>query len=112
MESVERKNIKVNIRTGDFVKILSGRNRNRQGKILKVLPKKCRAIVEGMNIISRHLKSSSKNPKGVVEKKEAPIHISNLMLVDPVSGQATRVGKKCNGEGKLQRYSKKTGNFI
>jgi large subunit ribosomal protein L24 len=112
MEQTTKKNLKVHIRTGDRVKILTGKHRNEQGAVLRVFPKEYRAIVEGMNIVSRHLKPSTGNPKGTIEKKEAPIHISNLMLVDPASGQPTRVGKKRNEEGKLQRYSKKTGNFI
>jgi|SRR3569832_3029708 len=103
---------KLHIRKGDTVKVLSGNYRNKQAKILKIFTKTYRAVVEGVNIVSRHRKPSAKNPQGGIEKKEAPIHISNLMLVDPDAGKATRVGRRYNEAGKLQRYAKKTGKFI
>ncbi len=76
------------------------------------MPKAYRAVVEGVNMVSKHRKPSTKNPQGKIEKREAPIHISNLMLVDPATGSATRVGRKRNDAGKLERYSKKSGEFI
>lgn len=103
---------KLHIRKGDTVKVLAGNQRSKQGKVLHILPKAYRAIVEGVNIVAKHRKPSAKNPQGGIEKKEAPIHISNLMLVDPATGAATRIGRKRNDAGKLERYSKKTGNII
>lgn len=106
------KNLKVHVRTGDRVKILAGKHRHEHGTVLRVFPKAYRAVVEGMNIVSRHLKPSTEHPKGSIQKKLSSIHISNLMLVDPVTGEPTPVGRKYNEGGKLQRYAKKTGNFI
>ena len=103
---------KLHVKKGDTVKVLSGNDRNKQGKVLKIFTKTYRAIVESINMVSRHTKPSAKNPKGSIEKKEASLHISNLMLVDPVTGEATRVGRKRNEAGKLARYAKKTGKFI
>ena len=95
-----------------MVKILAGNYRSKTGKVLMVFPKKCRAIVEGVNMITKHIKPSAKTPQGRIEKKEAPIHISNLMLIDPATSEATRTGRKRDAKGKLQRYSKKTGKII
>jgi len=93
--------------------VLSGNYRNKQGTVLKIFTKTYRATVEGMNMVARHSKPTAKNPQGGgIEKKEAPIHISNLMLVDPATGDATRIGRKRNEAGKLERYSKKTGEVI
>jgi len=103
---------KLHIRKGDIVKILSGNYRDKQGMVLKIFTGTYRATVEGVNIVSRHRKPSAKNPQGGIEKKEAPIHLSNLMLVDPTTGEATRIGRKRNETGKLVRYSKKTGKII
>lgn len=112
MQNKHHKAAKLHIKRGDTVKVLSGNHRSKQGKILSVLPGAYRAIVEGVNMMSRHLKPSAKSPQGRIEKKEAPIHISNLMLVDPTTGDATRIGRKENEAGKLERYSKKTGKII
>ncbi|MGI2299638.1 50S ribosomal protein L24 [Candidatus Cardinium hertigii] len=112
MKKTIKKSFKIHIRTGDRVKILTGKYRNEQGTVLKVFPKKYRAVVEGMNIVVRHLKPSIEHPKGTIQRLPSSIHISNLMLMDAVSGSATRVGRKYNEAGKLQRYAKKTGNFI
>jgi large subunit ribosomal protein L24 len=103
---------KPHIKKGDLVQVLAGNYRKKQGKVLKVLPQTYRAIVEGVAIISRHRKPSAQNPQGGIEKKEAPVHISNLMLIDPATGKPTRIGRKHDESGKLQRYSKKTGEFI
>ena len=99
---------KFNIRKGDTVLVLSGEYKGQQGKILKMITKTDRALVEGINLVSKHTKPNAKNPQGGVIKKEAPIHVSNLMLVDPATGKPTKVGKKRTEEGKLVRYSKKT----
>lgn len=103
---------KLHIKKGDSVKVLSGNYRNKQGKVLQVFPKTYQAIVEGVSIIHKHRKPSVQHPQGGIEKKEAPIHLSKLMLIDPATGQATRVGRKRNKDGKLQRYAKKTSELI
>ena len=103
---------KFNIRKGDTVLVLSGEYKGQQGKVLEMETKSDRALVEGINLVSKHTKPNAKNPQGGIVKKEAPIHVSNLMLVDPATGNPTRVGKKRNEAGKLVRYSKKTGEVI
>ncbi|MCQ2959105.1 MAG: 50S ribosomal protein L24 [Bacteroidales bacterium] len=103
---------KFNIRKGDTVLVLSGEYKGQQGKVLEMKTKSDRALVEGINLVSKHTKPNAKNPQGGIVKKEAPIHVSNLMLVDPATGKPTRVGKKRTEAGKLVRYSKKTGEEI
>ncbi|NUM31814.1 MAG: 50S ribosomal protein L24 [Bacteroidetes bacterium] len=101
---------KLKIKKGDTVKVLSGDDKNKTGKVLSVLVKERRAIVEGVNLVSKHKKPDANNPNGSIIKLEAPVYLSKLMLMS--GGKATRVGRKLNDEGKLQRYSKKTGDFI
>lgn len=101
---------KLHIKVGDTVKVISGTSRNQEGKILAIDRKKARAIVEGVNLVKKHSKPSAQDPQGGIVEKEASIHISNLMVV--VNGQATRIGRKENKEGKLVRYSKKSGEEI
>lgn len=103
---------KLHIKKGDTVKVLAGESKGKTGRVLEVIVDKQRAIVEGINIISKHAKPNAKNPQGGIEKKEAPIHISNLNVVDPKTGEATRVGRRLNDKGKLVRYSKKSGEEI
>lgn len=104
--------MKLRIKKGDTVVVISGNYKGKEGKVLEIQKEKNRAIVEGINIVSKHQKPSAQNPNGGIVKTEAAIHISNLMLIDPSSGKATRVGRKPDEEGKLQRYSKKTGQLI
>ncbi|MEM7055350.1 MAG: 50S ribosomal protein L24 [Bacteroidota bacterium] len=106
------KTSKLHIKKGDVVKVLSGNYRNKRARVLKVLPKIYRAIVEGVHMVYRHKKPSAQNTQGGIEKKEAPIHISNLMLIDLATGEPTRMGRKRDENGKLQRYAKKTGELI
>jgi large subunit ribosomal protein L24 len=103
---------KLHIRSGDTVKVISGNERGKTGKVLLIDRSKYRAVVEGVNMVTKHVKPSASNPEGGIEKTEASIHLSNLMVVDPASGEATRIGRKLDDQGKLQRYSKKTGEFI
>lgn|SRR5690606_4151466 len=112
MERKYNKQPKLHIRKGDTVKVIAGNDKGKTGKVLEVLLQKNRAIVEGINIITKHEKPSAGKPEGGIKKTEAAIHVSNLMLIDPASGNPTRVGRKLNDKGKLQRYSKKTGEFI
>jgi large subunit ribosomal protein L24 len=103
---------KLHIKKGDMVIVNSGEYKNQKGRVLEVDRKTSRAIVEGINLVSRHTKPNSKSPQGGIIKKEAPIHISNLMLIDPAKGGPTRIGRKLNSEGKLVRYSKKSKEEI
>jgi large subunit ribosomal protein L24 len=103
---------KLKIRKGDLVKVIAGDSKGSQGKIVEVILAKNRAIVEGANMVSKHTKPNAANPNGGIVKQEAAIHISNLALVDPKSGVATRVGRKLNDAGKLVRVAKKSGEEI
>ena len=104
--------VKLHIKKGDTVYVNAGDSKGQTGKVLKVLVKENRAIVEGVNLVSKHTKPNSKNPQGGIEKKEAPIHISNLQVLDPKTGKGTRIGRKKNSDGKIVRYSKKSGEEI
>jgi len=103
---------KTHIKKGDMVKVLAGENRGDTGRVLEVDREKNRAIVEGLNLNKKHSKPTTANPQGGIVEKEGPIHISNLMLIDPKSGNATRVGRKAEKGGKLVRISKRTGEVI
>lgn len=103
---------KLHIKKNDTVFVNSGEDKGKTGRVLKVLVKDNRAIVEGINMVSKHTKPSSKNPQGGIIKQEAPIHISNLNVVDTKTGAPTRIGRRRNDEGKLVRYSKKSGEEI
>ena len=102
---------KLHIKKGDTVKVLSGADNGKTGKIINVDREKGRAFVEGVNLVSKHTKPSAANPQGGVIKREASVHISNLMVVDS-KGQASRIGRKLNKDGKLVRYSKKSGEVL
>ncbi|HLU50691.1 MAG TPA: 50S ribosomal protein L24 [Flavobacteriaceae bacterium] len=102
---------KLKIKTGDKVVVIAGDHKGSEGKILRIFPDKNKAIVEGVNLVSKHNKPSAKNPQGGISKKEAPIHISNLSLIDPKSKKATRVGFRVEGNKKV-RFSKKSNQVI
>ena len=112
MERKFNKQPKLHIKKGDTVQVIAGDDKGKSGKVLEILVLKNRAIVEGINIVTKHQKPSAGKPEGGIKKTEASIHVSNLMLVDPASGKPTRVGRKADENGKLQRYSKKTGELI
>ena len=103
---------KLHIKKNDTVVVLAGEDKGKTGKVLKVLVEKNRALVEGVNMVSKSTKPSAKNPQGGIVKQEAPIHISNLSLVDPKSGKATRVGIKVTEDDKKVRIAKKSGEEI
>ena len=103
---------KLHIKKGDTVYVNTGEDKGKTGRVLQVMADKKRAIVEGINMISKHSKPSAQNPQGGIEKKEATIHISNLNLVDPKTGNPTRIGRKENSKGKLTRFAKKSGEEI
>ena len=112
MERTFNKHPKLSIRKGDKVRVIAGDDKGKEGIVQEVLVEKRRVVVEGINIVTKHEKPSAGKPEGGIKKTEAAIHISNVMLIDPASGKTTRVGRKANDKGKLQRYSKKTGEFI
>jgi large subunit ribosomal protein L24 len=103
---------KLHIKKGDMVFVNTGVDKGKTGRVLEVLIGKNRAVVEGINIISKHTKPNAKSPNGGIEKKEASVHISNLNPVDPKSGKPTRIGRKEGSNGKLVRYAKKSGEEI
>ena len=103
---------KLHIKKGDTVYVNAGNDKGKTGKVLTVLPAKDRVIVEGVNVISKHTKPNAAHPQGGIIKQEAPIHISNLQLVDPSKGGPTRIGRRLNDKGKLVRYAKKSGEEI
>jgi large subunit ribosomal protein L24 len=102
--------VKLHIKKGDTVKVIAGDDKGKTGKVLKVMVTDNRALVEGLNIVTKHRKPTAQNTGAKIDKVEAPIHISNLMVV--VGGKPTRIGRKLNDEGKLQRVVRKTGEFI
>ncbi len=110
MERSKNKQVKLKIRKGDIVKVMAGDSKGQQGRVLEVILDKRRVLVEGVNMVSKSTKPNAKNTQGGIVKKEMPIHISNVMLIDG-KGNATRVGRRVE-EGKLVRYSKKSQEVI
>ncbi|MBN1131656.1 MAG: 50S ribosomal protein L24 [Bacteroidales bacterium] len=102
----------MHIKKGDIVIVNTGEYRGQQGRVLEVNREKERAIVEGVNMVSKHTKPNAQNPQGGITRKEAPVHISNLNLIDPSTGERTRIGRKLNDNNKLMRYAKKSGQEI
>ena len=102
---------KLKLRKGDIVIVIAGESKGQQGKVLEILVQERKAIVERVNMVSKHTKPNAKNTQGGIMKKEASIHISNLMLIDPKGGAPTRVGRR-EENGKLVRYAKKSGEVI
>ena len=102
----------LHIKKGDTVYVNAGNDRGKTGRVLKVIVDKNRAVVEGINMVSKATKPNAKNPQGGIVKMEAPIHISNLNAVDPKSGKPTRIGRRKNDKGVTVRYSKKSGEEI
>ena len=103
---------KLHIKKGDTVYVNAGNDKGKTGRVLSVLVSKNKAIVEGINVVSKSAKPSAKHPQGGIIKMEAPVHVSNLNLLDPKSGKPTRIGRKKDGAGKTVRYSKKSGEEI
>ena len=99
------------IRTGDEVIVISGRNRGQTGRVREVIVEKDRVVIEGVNIVIKHMRRGRARQAGRVEV-EAPLHVSNVMLLDPETKQPTRVGVRKNADGKNERYSKKSGNTL
>lgn len=102
---------KLHIKKGDTVVVLSGDDKGQKGRVLEIIRKTDRAIVEGVNMMKKHTKPNAANPQGGRIERESSVHISNLMLIDPKTGP-TRVGRRLNENGKLVRFSKKSGEEI
>ncbi|HIZ85724.1 MAG TPA: 50S ribosomal protein L24 [Candidatus Coprenecus stercoravium] len=105
-------NKKLHIKKGDMVYVNAGNDKGKTGKVLEIITKKDRAIVEGVNMVSKHTKPNAKHPQGGIIKQEAGVHISNLQVVDPAKGGPTRIGRRMGENGKLVRYAKKSGEEI
>ncbi|MDR1023400.1 MAG: 50S ribosomal protein L24 [Prevotellaceae bacterium] len=103
--------VKLKVKKGDSVTVIAGDDKGKKGRVLEVLTDKGRAIVEGVNLVSKHTKPNAKHPQGGIIKQEAAIHISNLMVNDG-SGTPTRVGRRMGEKNKLVRYAKTTGEEI
>ncbi|MFV8829670.1 50S ribosomal protein L24 [Alkalihalobacterium sp. APHAB7] len=101
----------MHVKKGDTVKVISGKDKGKQGVILEAFPKKDRVLVEGVNIVKKHAKPSQDNPQGGIVSKEAAIHVSNVMIIDPKTGEPTRIGYKVE-EGKKVRIAKKSGEAL
>jgi large subunit ribosomal protein L24 len=104
--------MKLHIKKGDKVTVLAGDSKGQIGEVREIDTKKMRAIVIGVNMISKHAKASTKYPQGGIIKLEGPVHISNLMLIEPGTGKPTRTGRKSDTNGKMVRFSKKSGEII
>ena len=104
--------MKFKMRKGDLVEVIAGKDKGKQGKIRELLVKENRVVVDGVNRVKRHTKPSQKSPQGGIFEKEAPIHASNVMLVDPDSSSPTRVGYTVNADGTKTRISRKSGAVV
>lgn len=103
---------KLKLKKNDIVKVISGRDRGKQGKVFRVFPFRERLLVEGINLVAKHERPTRDNPKGGIIHREAPIHISNLMLIDPTSQKATKVGFTYLADGTKKRIAKKSQELI
>ena len=103
---------KLHIKKGDTVYVNAGDDRGKQGRVLRVIVDKNKAVVEGVNVVSKSTKPNAKHPQGGIVKMEAPVNVSNLSLIDPKSGKPTRIGRRLAENGKRVRYSKKSGEEI
>ena len=112
MNKKSKQNIKLHIKRGDTVKVIAGNHKGSEGEVLKVDRVKLRATVKGVGLVTKHVKPTAEEPEGGIRRVEGSIHVSNLMLVDPATGEPTRTGRRRAENGKLKRYSKKTQEFI
>lgn len=103
---------KLHVRKGDQVVVIAGKDKGKKGQILEAYPSEGRVLVEGVNMIKRHTRPNQAHPQGGVVEREAPIHASNVMVVDPKSGEPTRTGKKILKDGTKVRYAKKSGEIL
>lgn len=111
MERKSNKQQKLHVKKGDMVQVIAGDEKGKKGRIIRIITATNRAVVEGVNIVTKHKKSRAANQPGTVLKEEAPLNITNLMVVD-AQGNATRIGRRAGEDGKLVRFSKKSGEEI
>ncbi|GLI10369.1 MULTISPECIES: 50S ribosomal protein L24 [Paenibacillus] len=111
-KKLESHNNKLHVKKDDTVFVITGKDKGKKGRVIAAFPRENRVLVEGVNMIKKHSKPSQQNPQGGIITQEAPIHASNVMLVDPKSGQPTRVGYKVLDNGKKVRVAKKSGEVI
>ena len=102
----------MHVKKGDTVIVIAGKDKGKKGRVLAAYPKKERVLVEGINLVKKHSRPSQANPQGGIVTQEAPIHVSNVSLIDPKTGNATRIGYKVLENGKKVRYAKKSGEII
>lgn len=102
----------MHVKKGDTVIVIAGKDKGKKGRVLAAYPKKERVLVEGINLVKKHTRPSQVNPQGGIVTQEAPIHVSNVSLIDPKTGTATRIGYKVLENGKKVRYAKKSGEVI
>ncbi|MDA5110114.1 MULTISPECIES: 50S ribosomal protein L24 [Brevibacillus] len=102
----------MHVKKGDTVIVIAGKDKGKKGRVLAAYPKKERVLVEGINLVKKHTRPSQTNPQGGIVTQEAPIHVSNVSLIDPKTGKATRIGYKVLENGKKVRYAKKSGEVI
>ncbi len=112
MPVIGARRVRMHVKKGDLVVVISGKYRGKRGKVLRVLSKTGRVVVEGVNVVKRHTKPSPKNPQGGILEREAPIHASKVMLVDPETKDPTRVGVRVLGDGRRVRYAKRSGEVL
>lgn len=103
---------KFHIKKGDQVKVLAGEDKGKTGKVIRMITDSNKALVEGINVVKKHQKPSASSPEGGIHEQEAPVHLSNLMLIDPKSNEPTRVGRKEDENGNLVRFAKKSKEII
>jgi len=103
---------KLHVKKGDQVVVITGKDKGKKGRILAAYPTEQRVLIEGVNVVKRHTRPNPANPQGGIIEKEAPIHVSNVMIVDPKSGQPTKIGKKILADGTKVRYAKKSGEVL
>jgi len=103
---------KLHVKKGDIVVVIAGKDKGKKGRVLAAYPKKDRVLVEGVNLVKKHQKPNPANPQGGIVTQEAPIHVSNVLIADPKTGEPTRVGIKILENGKKVRYAKKSGEII
>ena len=102
---------KFKIKVGDYVKVIAGSNKGSEGKVVSIIKKREKVVIEGLNLVKKHIKPNSKNPQGGIEEKESPIHISNVAILNPETGKADRVGFRFE-DGKKVRFFKSNNAII
>lgn len=111
-KQLESHNNKLHVKKEDTVIVITGKDKGKKGRVIAAFPRENRVLIEGVNLVKKHAKPSQSNPQGGIITQEAPIHVSNVMLVDPKSGKATRIGYKVLDNGKKVRVAKKSGEVI